>query len=584
MKESFGTVGMQRSRANEIAKGHKKKSVRATVSSKSIGLLVLTLSLPMVWGQEQPQLNYPWLAECPGSKEICVKTRLNDKGNYILIPMPAEPIFVTLQDGTNVQPTEREISVAIRDLARQMGVTPGDQGYEEQFKEILTKRVELRIKESAELTPVPEVPIAVPQNEQSQRDSNDAVSKKDIQPESEIPSAADSNKNQSSMETDDTVEEKSAPAETASSDESLATEDMTDPIVPDNPMEDNVNPDQAIKTAEEQKSKTTEQDAEDPPPPQPKAAVSQVINGEIYASNQSYFLDNGHHIRDAAVNRLSGEIMQDQLGAWGQSYGSWGKYPGKEQVGQLNYHQYGILVGTDRNVNGWKVGVLGGYGQSKLNINTQHSRSNIDSYHLGFYAGTSIDSWNIRLGSTYAWHKAQVRRDRELNGERLINSSDYRGQTMQAFGEVGYVINAGSVSIEPSVNVAYVHAKSQGFQENGDSATALHGTSIKNHAIFSTAGIRATKNLTLGQTEVALQGNLGWRHAYGDLHPSAHLAFTGEASSPIRGALIARNMATFGLGAHLKVAKSTTLELNYACLMNKAKKENSVQLNVVWKF
>ena len=312
-----------------------------------------------------------------------------------------------------------------------------------------------------------------------------------------------------------------------------------------------------------------------------------LLSGEIYASSQSFLLNDSHHVREAMMTRLRGggdKALQDQPTVWGQGYGGWGRYAATDQAAKLGYHQQGALLGTEGVAGNWHVGVLGGYGHSHLKLNDRHSRSKVASYHLGLYTGTLVNGWNIRLGSAYSGNKAEVTRHFPLNGQELRNSADYRAHTLQFFGELGYQLKTDTAVVEPLLNVAYVKAKNQAFQEKGSVLTALHSDSHQNHVTFSTLGMRATQVLASGESEVALQAELGWRHAYGDLTPGTRLSFTGSDTFVMGGVPIAKDMAVLGLGATMKVAKYTNVEFNYGGAVAKKAQEHHIQANIVWKF
>lgn len=318
-----------------------------------------------------------------------------------------------------------------------------------------------------------------------------------------------------------------------------------------------------------------------------------VLSGEIYASSQHFLLNDSHHVRDAAIDRLRANVNQpntnqantEQSRVWGQGYGAWGRYNASSAIAKMDYRQSGVLLGTESMNGAWRTGVLGGYGQSRLDISDQHNRSTIDSYHVGLYAGTTQDTWNIRFGSAYSWNKAKATRNFAINAQSFSNEGDYRAHTWQFFGEVGYQLTAGSVAIEPLVNVAHVRVKNNAFQETGSSASALQADSQHNRLTFSTAGLRIAHALTAKQSDIALQAELGWRHAYGDLNPGMRIGFANTNSSElIGGSPIAKDMAVIGAGVGVKIGKSANFEMNYVGNIAKGMQENGVQANIVWKF
>lgn len=121
-------------------------------------------------------------------------------------------------------------------------------------------------------------------------------------------------------------------------------------------------------------------------------------------------------------------------------------------------------------------------------------------------------------------------------------TADYSGGTAQIFGEIGYNIPYQSVALEPFANLAYANLHLDGFTETGGSA-ALASTSSYTDVTSSTVGLRASPPLSFGSAHVTLRGMAGWRHAYGDVRPLLHFAFTGTDTFEISALPIARRRA-----------------------------------------
>jgi outer membrane autotransporter protein len=313
--------------------------------------------------------------------------------------------------------------------------------------------------------------------------------------------------------------------------------------------------------------------------------VFDLVSGEIYASSQSFLLNDSHHVRDTAINRLRTEkANQDQPTAWGQGYGSWGSYAATSKVAKLGYHQSGVLLGSEGAADNWRIGIVGGYGQSRLKVNERDSHAKVESYHMGVYTGTQLNHWNIRLGTAYQWNRVNTTRHFEIHGQGFNHHTNSCAQTLQFFGEVGYPFITDSAVIEPTLNVAHVRVRNHAFRESGSGLTALHGDSHQNNVTFSTLGIRATKIFAMKNTDVTLQGGLGWRHAYGEVNPRVRLSLAEGDTFTIGGVSLAKDMAVINAGVNIKVGKHTSVELNYAGTVAKKAQENSMQANFVWKF
>ncbi|WP_255616700.1 autotransporter outer membrane beta-barrel domain-containing protein [Microvirga puerhi] len=101
----------------------------------------------------------------------------------------------------------------------------------------------------------------------------------------------------------------------------------------------------------------------------------------------------------------------------------------------------------------------------------------------------------MRLGASYAAHDIDITRTVTIRGFADKTSTSYDGWTAQAFGEFGYQLNLGSVTIEPVVNVSIRRSHTDGFVENGG-ASALAGYAQDYNLGTTTLGVRAEARLS----------------------------------------------------------------------------------------
>lgn len=311
--------------------------------------------------------------------------------------------------------------------------------------------------------------------------------------------------------------------------------------------------------------------------------VFELLSGEVYSSTAGYLVDDSHHVRDAVTNRLRTAEAQTPA-AWGQAYGSWGSTDADGNAAKMTYHQSGVLVGSDSTAGNWRVGVMGGYGQSTQKINDRNSRMDVDTYHLGVYAGTAVGPVDLRFGGAYSWSRLDGSRNMAIGSDNFSNHAAYRANTLQFFGEAGYPVDLAGVSVEPLVNVAHVRTDTDAFRESGSNATALAVGGTQQNTTFTTAGLRATKTFTVNATDVAVQGSFGWRHAFGDTTPVIRMGFSDGQGFDIAGLPIARNMAVADLGMNVKLGKSASVAFDYTGQLAKNARESGIQANFIWKF
>ena len=75
--------------------------------------------------------------------------------------------------------------------------------------------------------------------------------------------------------------------------------------------------------------------------------------------------------------------------------------------------------------------------------------------------------------------------------------------------------------------------------------------------------MRAQTTASFGTTELTLRGELGWRHAFGDVTPVSQLSFAGHDPFAIAGAPLARDALIIGAGIDLAMTGNAKLEVAY---------------------
>jgi len=308
--------------------------------------------------------------------------------------------------------------------------------------------------------------------------------------------------------------------------------------------------------------------------PQQALDALDSLSGELYPGVHSVLVEGSRHVRDAALVRAragaggfapaNGDAPS---AAWIQVLGSGGTLHADGNAGEIDYNGSTTLLGYDfRFDNGFRVGVLGGLGRDDVTLPSRSSRGDINTRHVGFYAGQSWGGFGLRAGYGHATHDVDVERTIAFPGVQDRTRADYDADTRQAYIEGGYRWSAGAWEWEPYGQFAQVRTSSDGIAENGGVA-ALAGQVADSRVNLSTLGLRFNFNLkAAGQKEswLSLRGGIGRRHASGDLSSTASLAWQGGGTFDVFGAPLAENadLAEVGLGA--RVSRNGLVELNYS--------------------
>ncbi|MDT2021701.1 autotransporter domain-containing protein [Methylocella sp. CPCC 101449] len=340
--------------------------------------------------------------------------------------------------------------------------------------------------------------------------------------------------------------------------------------------------------------------------PQARAAFDQ-LSGEVHASAQNVIIQDSRFLRDASIDRLrsafdsvgasytpvmsyapGGPVMvpsqSERFAVWGRAFGAWGTTASDGNAARLRHDVGGAFVGADGLLgDNWRIGLLTGYSRSTFRVNDRSSSGASDNYHLGIYGGSQFGALAFRSGASMSWHDITTSRLVTFPGFTNGLQGRQKARTAQVFGEVGYGIRVGSLGFEPFANLAYVNLSTDGFSETGGPA-ALNVRGKSSGVTFTTLGLRASQQFSLGSINLTARGTIGWRHAFGDVTPISVAAFAGGTPFSVAGVPIAQNAAVVEAGLDLNLTPQATLGISYGGQFGSRLYDQSLKGNFMWKF
>ena len=312
----------------------------------------------------------------------------------------------------------------------------------------------------------------------------------------------------------------------------------------------------------------------------------QQLSGEIYPALGSVLINDSRYLRDAVGERLN-EANGSPSTGWIKALGAWGKTDDSHDTAGYTTSIGGLLAGVDGAVDDeTRVGLVAGYSDSSVSMGSgTHSSAQVDSYHLGAYAGHELGAWRLSAGGAYSWHRADIKRDLQYGDVSAKQKAKVDAGTTQVFGEAAYRLNLQTLALEPFANLAYVHFDTEGFTEKGDAA-ALKSSGDRRDAVLSTLGVRALKTLTLsGQQQLDLSGSLAWQHNLSNTDSEKHLAFaSGGTAFVVQSSPRVRDAALVGAHASLALSRDVRLNLDYTGQLASREKSHGVGLSLNWQF
>ncbi len=345
-------------------------------------------------------------------------------------------------------------------------------------------------------------------------------------------------------------------------------------------------------------------------------AALDALSGEIHASAATAGLQSTRLVREAINDRLwtdpctnaaygalvdpvSGRPVRavtpgancvpgQPFALWGQGFGEWARNRGNSNVATLEQSTGGFVIGGDARLDGtalnnWRVGLFGGYTNDSLTISARSSSGTFESFFGGVYGAGQYGPVNVRLGSSFGGTSTRTDRQVAFPGFLDNEKSNYGGDIVQGFGEIGYRIPVSLGFVEPIAGAAAIHLDQDGFRESGQSA-ALLGRPTGYDVETATLGVRAESGF-LANTPLLARGFLGWQHAFGDINPAIREAFVaGGPDFSITGAPIDADALVAQAGLDYIASGQLTLGVSYSGAFGNRTDDNAVKGRAEYRF
>ncbi len=317
-----------------------------------------------------------------------------------------------------------------------------------------------------------------------------------------------------------------------------------------------------------------------------QTAFSQ-LSGETHPSLAMALINRSQLTRDVILDRLrsafrsvdAGSILpvagtsgggepfnidEGTLTFWSSGFGSRGHTGGHGS--SVDTRGGGILFGLEGDWgNGWRAGLAAGYGRDAVSQAAMAAKADVDSYYAAAYAGGSIGPASLRLGAIHAFQDIETRRKISLSTLKDELTAGYDASTTQVFAEAAWRFDFDLTRIEPYANVSYVKTHTDAFHEKGGIAAVSSG-SASHDQLYSTLGVRISRDISLESMPGRATFDMGWRHAYGDPTVESALFYEGGGSFSVASAATARDVALLGLGLSYDLAPSATLTFRYGAV------------------
>lgn len=289
-------------------------------------------------------------------------------------------------------------------------------------------------------------------------------------------------------------------------------------------------------------------------------------------------------IKDQATGIGEGrkvEMADGTARLWATGVGSWSTL----DYGQSDIDSdfYAGLFGAEVDVfSATKLGLFFGAGSTDNKAGGNKVES--DDIHFGAYGVTNFsDVVNATYGFVYSHQSADATRALQVGSQLGMNAFSGDTDITQIFAEAAYTgLNTDAYSIEPYFGLSWIHAESDGFNEQV--GTMAFSTTTEDQDVqVTTLGVRGAIPFTMGATKVALKGDVAWNHFFGDTEAEASMNLAGSGVARLKGGELG-DMASVGLGVEAQVGKMTTMGLSYTGAYDGDITSHGISANVRFNF
>jgi subtilase-type serine protease len=269
---------------------------------------------------------------------------------------------------------------------------------------------------------------------------------------------------------------------------------------------------------------------------------------------------------------------------WAQGFGASGKINSDGNAEAVKRDLGGLIAGFDARFGNWRGGLAAGYTNSHNNTDDRGG-ANVETGHIAAYGGWNLGAFNLRGGGAYAFHSIDASRTIAFPGFFDRATAHYEGGTGQVFGEASYALTLGRVALEPFAGAAWVHLRTDAFNEVGGLA-ALNVAANKFEVGYSTIGARAASMIPLNDNMILVpRVSAAWQHAFDNLTPAAAVAFQSTGTSfTVFGVPIARDGLLSEAGLDLYIGRNAVLGLSYVGQFATQVQDHAAKGKFSWKF
>lgn len=195
----------------------------------------------------------------------------------------------------------------------------------------------------------------------------------------------------------------------------------------------------------------------------------------------------------------------------------------------------GVLVGLDLLSDAtWRVGLAGGYTQTRLSTRGSADSGKSDAFHVGLYGSFDQDGWFARGSGQVAFFDQAITRH-EIPGAQgtsrtPVGRSTIRGTAFEIDARFGYAFEiGGGASLSPYASFNARWQEAAAFRETGAGIFGLNGPSNAQSQLAFGPGLRwASAPMAIGSATIRIEADVAYARLAGDLRNKTTVTLLGR--------------------------------------------------------
>jgi autotransporter-associated beta strand protein len=347
------------------------------------------------------------------------------------------------------------------------------------------------------------------------------------------------------------------------------------------------------------------------------------LSGSWNASVLSGVLEDSRFVREAALRHGAGPA-----GLWHEAFYSSAERRALAGLPADARDSGGLVLGCNHALNpAWRASAFFAVQRSDSTQRLGAESAGIDSVHAGLGISGRWRGVDLAMGTAYAWHKIRSQRRIAIAGLRDVLTGRYGAESVQLFAEIAaplrwlasqtrelaerarqgppysdgrstapYSEGAAAIpdlegataapGINPYLRMAWVQASTGAWSERGGAA-ALRMRGERRGVLFTGVGLKASHALATGKGTAQVQGEVGWRHASGDVRGWSRQRFHDAGTTHAftsEGHAVAKHAWVLRLAVQGDVARNVKLGVAYGGQYGRGVQDHGARLDVRWFF